>query len=79
MRREELKIEEKILLYLNSSRAYSSDSSKNKNEIATFLNIDLSLLESELEKLKNEGYIEYNDNNIYITDKGIIRLMSRFS
>ncbi|MDT7864380.1 MAG: hypothetical protein RQ922_00695 [Thermoproteota archaeon] len=79
MRREELKIEEKILLYLNSSRAYSSNSSKSKFEIANHLNIDLSLLEFELKKLKDDGYIEYINDNVYITGKGIIRLMSRFS
>jgi len=81
MHKIKLELEDKILLALNSLGAISISNSKDLNDIKNLLNENLNseAILNKLFELKEKGYVENINNKFYLTDKGILRLMSKFS
>ncbi len=75
----ELSLEEKILMILNSLGANEISKARSVQEIALLINVSLDEINPVLNVLVAEGYLKKERERLYITDKGIMKIMRSFS
>ncbi|ABW01037.1 MarR family transcriptional regulator [Caldivirga maquilingensis] len=71
--------EERILLALFMQSAVSEGKAISVSALAKIINSEVSLVSNVLKSLVDQGYVALKDNNVFLTNKGLMRVLSRFS
>ncbi|WP_291999466.1 hypothetical protein [Caldivirga sp.] len=71
--------EERVLLALFMQSAVSENKAISVSMLAKIINSEVSLVNSILKSLIDQGYVSLKDNNVFLTSKGLMRVLSRFS
>ena len=71
--------EERILLALFMQSAVSEGKAISVSTLAKIINSDVNLVSNVLKSLVDQGYVTLKNNNVFLTNKGLMRVLSRFS
>ena len=71
--------EERILLALFMQSAVSEGKAISVSTLAKIINSDVNLVSNVLKSLVDQGYVILKNNNVFLTNKGLMRVLSRFS
>ena len=71
--------EERILLALFMQSAVSEGKAISVITLAKIINSDVNLVSNVLKSLVDQGYVTLKNNNVFLTNKGLMRVLSRFS
>lgn len=70
---------ERILLTLFMQSAISESKAISVDSLAKMINSDVGAISSILNSLANQGYVSFKGNSVFLTHKGVMRVLSRFS
>lgn len=72
-------VEEKILLTLFMQSAVNESRAISLESLSRLVNMEPSALAKTLDTLSSQGYVVVKNKNVFLTNKGLMRVLSRFS
>lgn len=73
------KLSLRILLILHSLSALSQDSALELKKLSEWARVDLNAMRGLIEELKKSGYVETSDGRVFLSKRGIIKIVSLYS